>query len=321
MAGFAAINAGGAMQQLEIFACYPVVSLLPIVLNQCFMLATFRAFQNIHGFLLELNVRDGIPLIRADMFDEQTIESENEISSLAGSFMLVQALRFVLVGKLPSLRGESEVPGIGTIVILYIFGLAFWFSMGALVKTKSLVLKDEDIESKEARVMDCLITGSGMSFAWCFLFSSRWMFDSCQALNESGIGMNTVAGRILLALMVSIFCGIIIWFLDVIDDHFKKGLQHGQINRGAELTRQIVRAKSLLAGFSWENAFDIGAAVLASKTSNPLLSQSVIAIFVFLAIVPAWQQHILIKVYQLELYYLRQQEADLKERPLPIKDP
>merc|ERR1719321_1261739 len=107
--------------------------------------------------------------------------------------------------------------------------------------------------------------------------------------------MDTVAGRILLALSVSIFCSLIIWCLDVMDDHFRKGLKPGQKNPGHELTHEIVQAKSLLAGFSWENAFDMGAAVLARKTASPLISQTVIAIFVFIAIVPAWQQHILNK--------------------------
>merc|ERR1719215_666823 len=99
---------------------------------------------------------------------------------------------------------------------------------------------------------------------------------------------------------------VIIFALDVVGDFFKERSPPGQDN-GSEIIQQIVSAKSILVGFSWEYAFDGGVEAIASMAmSNKRIAESVLAGLVFLVVVPAWRKHILTKAMVLQEYFKQQ---------------
>jgi len=150
--------------------------------------------------------------------------------------------------------------------------------------------------------------GSGMGFAWCCLFGSRTVFLKTPALDKNGVGMVTISGRVLLALILSLISTAFIFVLDLIDDVAKRGAPPGK-SPGGEIISQIVFAKSILVGFSWEHSFDGGVECIAAKTSHPLCTQSLVAVFMWFAVVPAWRRHILRKALMLQDYYSKQTRA------------
>jgi hypothetical protein len=246
------------------------------------------------------------------MFDEQVQESENDVSSLAWSFLNVQALKFLLAGEMPTMTGETALPGLATVGLLFLYGLLFAVLSVVLIKVTAKNEKEEGEESLFERLTDVAISGLSMTFAWCFLFGSRWLYESTPIFEENECGMNTVLGRIVLALLLSVSCSLMIFMLDSVDDYFKERVKKGDVNPGAEVIAQIVDAASILAGFSWEHAFDGGVEAVAAKTSSPLITASWIAIFVFIVIVPAWKKNILRKMMILEKYREHIKKAEAK---------
>jgi len=86
------------------------LSLVPIFINQVFVQFLYACFKKCRGRMMKLAKSLGRTGVRVKMFDEQVQESENDVSSLAWSFLNVQALKFHLVGKLPTMTGETELP-------------------------------------------------------------------------------------------------------------------------------------------------------------------------------------------------------------------
>jgi hypothetical protein len=316
MCGFAAINAGNTMAHLEVFASSPMMTLIPLVINQLITAGMFTIFKYLRDALASQREAAGGAGVRAKMFDEEVVESENDILCLAGSYLMISSSRFFLVGALPSMLGEieEETPW-SSIYSLYVLGLALSLGSAGLIVLKSLGKEKENKEGEMAeegvgdRVLDVAIGMFGMSFAWACLYASRTVFEKEPFLQESlAAGMETITGRILLALVLSVICLVIVFFLDFIGDGFKKRFPGKRI--GVEVVEQIVFAKSILVGFSWEHAFDGGVEAIASTTSRPQVADTVIAALVFIIIVPAWRKHILKKAIVLKEYAVEEREHE-----------
>merc|ERR1719235_914678 len=106
MCGFAAITSGSAMQQLPVFRASPVMSLLPLLINQTFIVIQFSIFKKLREWQQSAAKAAGKQGVRARMFNEEVMESENDISCLGGSYLLTQSIRYFQVGKLPTKTGE-----------------------------------------------------------------------------------------------------------------------------------------------------------------------------------------------------------------------
>jgi len=305
MSGFAAINAGGTMQHLEIFSNSWYMSLVPVVLCQLFIMSMFFCFGQIRGQILAEAMKAGRAGMRAAMFDEEVMDSENDILCLAGSYQLVSSLRFAMVGVQPNMVGEIEGGSPWQCVYgLYIAGLIMTaLSVAIILLRPKLVVEEEDKEGAPYRGATVLAGMLGMGFAWCTLFASRSVFENeSERLEVYHIGMETIMGRVLLALSLSVVSMLVIFGLDVVGDFFKARSPPGQ-DTGSDIIQQIVGAKSILVGFSWENAFDGGVEAIASLSSSPLIAESVLAASVFLVVVPAWRRHILTKAMTLQNYF------------------
>lgn len=297
------------MQHLEFFSGHPVKSLLPMFINQLFINALFVVAQCIRGILKAQAQGAGRKGIRAALFDEEVTEAENDISCLAGSFLLIQSVRFFQVGELPTMVGELESTPWPCIYSLYGIGCALVCISILLIVLRSRVEYGES--SCMGRLLKILTGMSSMGFAWCCLFGSRTVMMKNERLDEAGIGMVTIAGRVLLALILSLSATALIFALDVISDTAKASAPPGK-NPGSEIVTQLVFAKSILVGFSWEHSFDGGVEAIASMTSQPLVTQSALAVFMWFIVVPAWRKHILRKALMLQDYYDKQNQADIQ---------
>jgi len=297
------------MQHLEFFSRNPLMSLLPMFINQMFINVLFVVSQCIRGIVKASAQGAGRKGLRAALFDEEVTEAENDISCLAGSFLLIQSIRFFQVGELPTMVGELDSTPWACIYSLYGIGCAL-----VCVSVLLIVLRSR-VEAGESSCLDRLLkilTGmSSMGFAWCCLFGSRTVFMKNKDLDKAGVGMVTIAGRVLLALILSLSATALIFALDWISDTAKSSAPPGK-NPGAEIVTQLVFAKSILVGFSWEHSFDGGVEAIASMTSQPLMTQSALAVFMWLVVVPAWRKHILRKALMLQDYYNKQNQADIQ---------
>jgi len=320
MCGFAAINAGNTMAHLEVFSGSPVLSLIPVLINQSFIALLFNIFKCLRKMLHQSAKAKGGAGIRAAMFNEEVMESENDISCLAGSYLIISSLRYALVGELPSMVGEieGETPW-NSVWILYAAGFFLLLTSVLLIVIKAMTKKEgakgeeeEEEESMAQRVLTVITGMCGMAFAWACLYASRTIFEKEPYLQEKlSAGMTTITGRILLALVLSVICLVIIFGLDFIGDTAKK-LYPGK-NLGNSIIKRIVDAKSILVGFSWEHAFDGGVEAIASTTSDPQFANTAIAVLVFLIIVPAWRRYILKKAIVLQQYAKLQEGFELQE--------
>lgn len=321
MSGFAAINAGGTMQHLEFFGSKWYLSLAPLFINQIFIICLFTGFKKMRTAMNAEAIKAGRAGKRAAMFDEEVMDSENDISSLAGSYLLVASIRYALIGIQPNMLGEieGETPW-HSVYALYSVGLVLTCLGVLLILIKSRMTAAVTSEAEAAEIEESptiralnIMSGMlGMGFAWSALYASRTVFEKEPFLDRHHIGMGTIAGRVLLALVLSVVSMVIIFGLDVVGDFFAARSPPGQ-NTGAPIIIQIVSAKSILVGFSWEHAFDGGVEAISSVTSSPMIAETCLAAAVFLVVVPAWRRHILTKSMVLNEYYRLQTANELKE--------
>jgi len=231
--------------------------------------------------------------------------------------LTTQVARYQFSGVLANTLGveEPEEPkSMSVIQMLYGFGLGsaaltiFWVyvkSMGGKNEGEKKEGEKEgegEAEGEEgfgARLIEIMMNTSSMMFAWGMLFATRWLGFRTEALEDMGIAIHTMGGRVSLALFISVLCFLFIFCLDKIDDMSKS--ETGG-DGGGELIKTIINAIGILVGLSWEHAFDGGVEAIASLTSNPVYAELVLAAFVALLIVPAWRKYILKKAMQLEDY-------------------
>jgi hypothetical protein len=294
---------------------------------------------------------------RAKLADEETEEAENDISSLSMSFLMVQVVRFALTGILPNEEGLEfpELPHTGQqIGMIYGAGLVFAALSAGLCaaaasfkveekeeggpEEKAAVLKvveekggllqteqtpkgeeAEEAASCKMRFLTTMINTFAMSYAWCFLFGTRWLFVKYPIFS-----IETIMGRVILAMAVSGFALVFVFCLDVIDDTMVDmgGSENAKVAPMAIAT--AINALSILVGFSWEHSFDGGVAAVAGQTSNPIMTKFVLAVIVFVMMVPAWRRYILVRAIsldQIKVERTKKKKAKKKNDKKSISDP
>jgi len=306
MSGFAAINAGGTLQHLELFAGTWTGALFSVLLNQLFLHCLFYCSDKLRR---QTEALDGEVDERDELSDEYVEEAENDIASLSVSFLTVQALRFSLSGTLPNREGLEEPErsvSLACILGLYGVGLALGIASVLLIFVFELPV----IEKRPLlrRSLEIVQNQGAMAFAWCILWGTHWLAFRTQALEGVG-GIHAMAGRIVLALALSFSALAAVWVLDKIEDLVQ--------SRGAVNKRQLGRVINsafagiaVLVGFSWEHCFDGGVTAVASLTHNPAVIKLLLAIAVAIVIVPAWRQYIL----EREMVHRRKFEEDLQAK-------
>mmetsp|Transcript_30359 Transcript_30359/g.64290 ORF Transcript_30359/g.64290 Transcript_30359/m.64290 type:complete len:654 (+) Transcript_30359:1-1962(+) len=152
LTGFSAISAGGALQQSPWFRQNPFTTFLVVPLAIVFLVGMGKITECLRR---HKTFQDGDKDWQETLWDEQVKEAENDVVSLAGSFLLVQTMRFLIGGSLPDAEGEEELEvlfqhKIWEVVLMYLFGFAcVGMVVFLLVFVRSFTIVDEEEEERE----------------------------------------------------------------------------------------------------------------------------------------------------------------------------
>jgi len=307
MTGFACIHAGGELQHIPFFAQSPSMVLLATVCNRFFLLTLFKLTEShdmprrAYTACKEEEATEDPHFMCADLCREEVQEAENDVASLATSYLLVMAMRYSLTGVLPNAEGLEEPPiEITYQCILSLYGCG----VGCMIVVILLLHSGLPGKFRQAMVFQNTM---GMSLSWCIFWATRWLAAGSKTLEELRMDPETMEGRILLALLLSGIALGVIFFLDHIAD------SAGDASETSNIIQNFINALSILVGFSWEHCFDFALEAVASKTSNPNLMKLMFTGAVAVVITPAWRNYILVKVIQLNRLQSEESAASSKK--------
>jgi len=229
-----------------------------------------------------------------EKWEEETYESENEISSLAISFLLLQAIRYNLTGVMPDAFGiEEENYTHPKKDIYYLTGcgliLAVCCCIIVVVTAESfpenVKIPGGTVKSMVKRM--CLI-GQGttaMGFAWALMYTSKWQLT----ILTSPMNPNCVTARVMLAVCISVIAFFIILGLDHLADMKSTG------EKTDKAIIAIITSLSILVGFTWEQSFDGAVEVLADSKfkEHKVMAVMTLTVAIFTIVYPQWRKYIL----------------------------
>eukprot|EP00928_Gymnodinium_smaydae_P093823 TRINITY_DN7814_c3_g1_i1.p1 TRINITY_DN7814_c3_g1~~TRINITY_DN7814_c3_g1_i1.p1 ORF type:complete len:618 (+),score=103.03 TRINITY_DN7814_c3_g1_i1:146-1855(+) len=320
MTGFSAISFGGAIQHLEVFTKHRMSTFFVIPFLYIGLVLSGRVFRKMRNHAIHEgkyagpvraprrysslateaademheNMGRGIMMTR---YEETVTEAMNDVSSLAVSFLTVQACRFNISGVLPNDLGIEESHYVHPWTCsLYLIILSVAFCGCTILLVTIAKRFPEDVtpgtwQSMCKRAIEVARTAAAMAMAWCLLFASKWEL----ARNVPSLGNpNFIKSRVILAIIISMFAFGVINSLDKLADS-----DHTTAETD-ESIEHIITAIGILVGFSWEQSFDGGAEVLAERTPQPVVAQLVVAFVVASIVITPWRRHILQTVMDLD---------------------
>jgi len=233
------------------------------------------------------------------VWDEEVYEAEVEIAALSVSFLTVRACRFCISGVLPDVLGiewGNWLHPFDCSVKLFVMSLVFAIATVFMVRQVGRFPESMtpgtwiSILHENAIVLQSAVA---MSFAWCLLYFAKW--EICRIVPEDLLGSpNTIASRIVLALIIS---GISFLIISVLDKLADSSFTKEDVDKAI---RMIIDALSILVGFSWEQAFDGGVEAVATRTPYPEVGTLVLALLVAVIVIDPWRTYILSTVLKLE---------------------
>merc|ERR1719436_1588532 len=84
---------------------------LPVIITELFCLASFKLSSRFRDMQMQEALASGRKGVRAQLCNKECDEAENDVSSLAISFLTVQAVRYWITGIMPGVEGIEEVAG------------------------------------------------------------------------------------------------------------------------------------------------------------------------------------------------------------------
>jgi len=285
IAGFAAINAWGDVQQLPFFSETPLRAFGVAALAYVWMLTvahytdSWREWQVLQD--------DGVKDHNEILWDEEVEEAEDDAIGLTVSFLTVQAIRFAICYDLPDKHGHL------TTEPCHIKSLKLLGSAGAIlpaIVTLGYVrarIPHTDKGTRWGRLVSTFHIISSMTFAFCVLFSiilevvrHPWL------RTEEG-----VQNEVVIALMVSVIALVAVFILDKLADWDATGPEADR----AIIT--VIMSFGLMVGFAWERCFAAGIEAITERHFSPpgswrpwvLLGM---ALATAALILPAWSQYI-----------------------------
>jgi len=278
--GFASINFWSGVQQTEVFKSTALMSFLTLPISALGQLCLQKLSKHARR---RIALGDDGEIDQYErMWDEETIESENDVMGLTLSFQTVQAIRFAIGGALPKQEGGEEWAVLtghsGNQARLLLFvGLVF----AALVFGLLMSLQDS-MSKKTRRFLALTITTLSMAFAWSTFFAYDWYLGSFKFVGEE----DAMVLALTLANLLSVLAFLAIRILDKLADNTEDAKFNDSV-------KQIITAIGILVGFSWEQTFDLATECLASRTNHGPLVKLGLAVFCAVILVPAWRWWIL----------------------------
>eukprot|EP00404_Azadinium_spinosum_P045697 CAMPEP_0180820580 /NCGR_PEP_ID=MMETSP1038_2-20121128/70362_1 /TAXON_ID=632150 /ORGANISM="Azadinium spinosum, Strain 3D9" /LENGTH=627 /DNA_ID=CAMNT_0022862683 /DNA_START=83 /DNA_END=1968 /DNA_ORIENTATION=- len=301
MTGFAAINAGGVLQQHDFFASSPMAALVPVFLNQIILFIVFLVSQQVLDSAANAPKADGDRHgWRMTLFRQELRRSETHVAALSLSFLAVQVLRFQLTGDLPQKEGLDRntmphswysVLGLSACCIVFAaFNVILAIRVG-----------------QQAPAAGLLVQGSGghVQDGGCQLF--RMVLDVCDEVEAfrldralgpmlaPSLDPGSVAGRVVIAIVISCGSFVLIFVLDSIEDRWA---DEGPLV--GEVLQSGFTSLGLLVGFSWESCLDTCVTATASLMPSPEATKLLLAAVVASLVIPAWKNYVHGKVLSLQ---------------------
>lgn len=316
--GFAAINAWGTVQQqttgedrddvLMAWLCVPLAF--------CVTFSIQLLMDKVRDYIALGD--DGIKDESEVLWDEAVEETEDDVMSLACSFLMAQAMRLTVCGDwqatkdgewLPSTLpngegGEDEYreknhPATES-VLLFCAGLAVMgLDMARYIYTHSGKKEPEtnldgtdQEEEKEPRVGVQVRNITMMFFSWCVYFSSDWTVKGTVAKVDV-LGENAMMGQTFLALSLTGIAFFAIFVLDKIAD------SAWTPEAADKCIEEAVFSLAFLIGFGWEKTFDMAVEKIAEfmdveeHIKPDCITKLVLGMLLALLVVPAWRLYIL----------------------------
>jgi len=305
------------MQQSELFKQSPALCFVPVLITLLVLVVFFRGTAVFKKKLRQEAAGLGHPGKRSEIVHESVSEAENDILSLAASFLTVQVCRFAITGRLPNEEGLEE-PRLahlssGHVAALGGMGFAFVIASIAMARVRSMLVRRShsnstghvklikpgegpEEEGIAVRIAEVVMDACAKCFAWCSLMSARWAWMLYPVL---GIDVHTIDGRIMLALILSLLTFIVVYLLDKVDDALHQSSSDTETAEHAVLS--IIGAVSVLVGFTWEHSFDGAVTAVADLNhGHPRLTKFVLGICVFFFLYRPWRRYILRRALQLQ---------------------
>lgn len=281
--GLAAKEWASTLQQMDLFRGNPKLSLLVVVITAVFVACVVLTMNNIRKYCLS-NVAEEAAQHRAECCDELIRSAENDMISLAVSFVTMQAISFIILGHLPPAEMKNsrhtqnqrfEMLGVSVACALLSF---------ILVKVRLTRGVGTFIDERVRRAADCMQTSSAMLMAWCSLYWGYW------ELCETRFAEQPTSGFVILAVGVSTFSGASIVLLDWIASR-RAGLARTNVLKCAFV------GFALVVAFSWEQTFDNALESISEGflDLSPAVSKLIAAGLVLLVSLPAFTWYILPK--------------------------
>jgi len=278
MTAFAAINAGSACWQYRAFSANPVTALLAIVPSQTFLWAFFLLFRLAHRRQLQEKGQEA-------PWEAECTRAESQITSLSGSFLVVQVLRFLISGVLPDKAGieHPEKPHSSLCVLLL-------YAAGFAAAAASVLVRHDCVPGRIRAPSGCvagnelrrmLQSACSMAFAWCLLGATGWMALRIEALRRMGVAPGTVSWQVFLAAVVSLLACALLPALKVVE---------AKLPRDGAPVDSLAVALGLMLGLSWRRLFGAAAARACGSCWRPGLTEAALSLALGLLLVPAWTQ-------------------------------
>lgn len=293
--GFAAIEAGGALQHMEWFASGPTTAFIAVVINQVSIGILFRLMDLFRMYTVTNETDE-----RVVMLNEEIKEVENDIVSLASSFLMVQVFRFGFTGHMPNVEGHEEpyVPmGITAMSLLFVVGC-----VGLL--SSVLISCLPEVSSRAQWLLEKFQNILGMIFAWSTLWSVSMFVRETETFTKIlHTSLYPNERHLVAALFLSMCSLAVIRVLDIIQD---MGASSPRI------LQSMINVFSVLIGLSWEICFEGGLTELAEETSNPNRMKLMFTVGAVAIVVPAWRMYVVKRVVDLKNKAKERMEAKRK---------
>jgi len=314
MAGFSLIRCGTILMEFEVFHSSVLMCMLPVAFNTFALVMFFR---------LSDIVRSGPPFLIPGqdnygyyLWDESAEEAENEVAKISLSFSAVVVLRFAITGQLANLEGlllplqnhdraarlmlvSAGLIFIGLSIVLIVLKAKYDEARAAASQEMGLEPeeKDEGLDSFRIYLKRWIYISINMFatvFSWCTMFAAKWTLHSLMLSYGKESNPNSTLSRVVLSLIVSFGSFVAVFLLDKLSD------TEWTAETADSCIKCIINAIAILVGFSWEQAFDAGVAVIAELTAKdgpwyPVFIKLGLAGCVALIMVPAWRKHLLRK--------------------------
>ncbi|CAJ1365413.1 unnamed protein product [Effrenium voratum] len=293
--GFAAIEAGGALQHMDWFKESPIRALVAVLINQVSIGILFRGMD-----LCRIATINDQGDERVVLLNEEIKEAENDIISLASSFLVVQVIRFVLSGQLPDNEGHME-----PYVPMGMTALGQLLACGVASVVLSVVLSCIPVNNSIIMwLLEKFQNITGMIFAWCTLWSvSMFVRETEVFQNVLDTQLYPNERHLVSALVLSLCSLMAIRVLDCIQD------------MGASFPRilqNMINVFSVLIGLSWEICFESGVSELSMETAHPTRMKLIFTICAVGIVLPAWRLYVVKRVYDLKCKAIERLEAKKK---------